>query len=212
MFALAVSGFAVALFSLAPAFRLSTLDVREGMAEGARGTAGKAWTRIGSKLVVLELTTAMVLLVGAGLLGKSFYRLLQVGAGFETKHLVTMRVSAPMTDYGKDEQALALGRKVVDQVKSLPGVTSVALAGTLPLSFNGNTEWIRFVGRAYNGEHNEVNERPVSSDFFRTLQAKLLRGRTFADSEDATKPHVVLINQSLAKKYFPGEDPIGQRI
>ncbi|HKE57708.1 MAG TPA: ABC transporter permease, partial [Pyrinomonadaceae bacterium] len=76
MFALAVAGFAAVLFSLTPALRLSTLDVREGMAEGARGTAGKAWGRIGSKLVVLELTTAMVLLVGAGLLGKSFYRLL----------------------------------------------------------------------------------------------------------------------------------------
>ena len=66
-------------------------DVREGMAEGSRGSAGKVWTRIGSKLVILELSTAMVLLVGAGLLGKSFYRLLQVGAGFETKHLITMR-------------------------------------------------------------------------------------------------------------------------
>jgi macrolide transport system ATP-binding/permease protein len=212
MFAVGVAGFAAALFSLTPAFRLSTLDVREGMAEGGRGAAGKVWTRIGSKLVVLELTTAMVLLVGAGLLGKSFYRLLQVGAGFQTKHVITMRVSGPMADYGKDEQALALGRKVVDQVKNLPGVTSVALASTLPLTFNGNTDWIRFVGRAYNGEHNEVNQRGVSSDYFATLQAKLLRGRTFTDSEDLTKPQVVVINQTLAKKYFPAEDPIGQRI
>ncbi len=211
MFALAVAGFAAALFSLTPAFRLSTLDVREGMAEGARGSAGKVWTRIGSKLVILELTTAMVLLVGAGLLGKSFYRLLQVRAGFETKHLITMRVRAPLSAYGEDEQAVALGRKVVEEVKRLPGVKSVALASTLPLSFNGNTDWIRFVGRAYNGEHNEVNQRGVSSDYFATLQAKLLRGRTFTDSEDATKPKVVVINQTFAKKYFPGEDPIGQR-
>ncbi len=212
IFALALAGFAAALFSLTPALRLSSLDVGEGMAEGGRGAAGKVWTRIGSKLVVLELTTAMVLLVGAGLLGKSLYRLLQVGTGFETKHLITMRVSAPHTVYSKDEEALALGRKVVDQIRTLPGVTSVALATTLPLSFNGNTAWIRFVGRAYNGEHNEVNERPVSSDYFTTLQAKLLRGRTFTDSEDESKPQVVIINQTLAKKYFPGEDPIGQRI
>lgn len=211
MFVLGIAGLATALFSLTPAFRLSTLDVREGMAEGSRGSAGKVWTRIGSKLVVLELTTAMVLLVGAGLLGKSFYRLLQVGAGFETKHLITLRVRAPRSAYGKDEQAVALGRKVVDEVRSLPGVRSVALASTLPLSFNGNTTWIRFVGRAYNGEHNEVNQRGVSSDYFATLQAKLLRGRTFTDSEDGTKPKVVVINQTLAKKYFPGEDPIGQR-
>jgi predicted permease len=211
MFLLAVAGFAAALFSLTPAFRLSSLDVREGMAEGSRGSAGRVWTRIGSKLVILELTTAMVLLVGAGLLGKSFYRLLQVGAGFEPKHLITMTIAAPGT-YAKAEDAVRLGQKVVGQVKSLPGVKAVALTSTLPLSFNGNTDWIRFVGRNYNGEHNEANQRIVSSDYFATLQAKLLRGRPFTDSEDATKPKVVVINQALAKKYFPGEDPIGQRI
>lgn len=211
MFAVGVAAFAAALFSLTPACRISNLDVREGMAEGARGSAGKVWTRIGSKLVVLELTTAMVLLVGAGLLAKSFYRLLQVGANFETKNLITMRVRAPVSAYGADPQALALQRKVVDEIKRLPGVTSVALVDTLPLNFNGNTDWIRFVGRPYNGEHNEVNQRAVSSDYFTTLQARLLRGRTFTDAEDLSKPRVVVINQALAKKCFPGEDPIGQR-
>jgi predicted permease len=181
------------------------------MAEGSRGSAGKVWTRIGSKLVIIELTTAMVLLVGAGLLGKSLYRLQQVEAGFETSHLITMRVIAPRSAYGEDAQAVALGRTVVEEVKRLPGVTSVALTSMLPLTFNGNTTWIRFVGRAYNGEHNEVNQRGVSSDYFITLQAKLLRGRTFTDSEDGTKPRVAVINQALAKKYFPGENPIGQR-
>lgn len=212
MFALALAGFAAALFALTPSLRLTTLDMRDGMAEGSRGSAGKVWTRIGSKLVVLELTTAMVLLVGAGLLGKSFYRLLQVGAGFETNHLITMSVSAPRTVYGEDEKAVALGRKVVDQIKSLPGVRSVAATSLLPLTYNGNTTWIRFAGRAFNGEHNEVNERSVSSDYFETLQARHLRGRTFTDAEDLTKPRVVVINQALANKYFPGEDPIGQRI
>jgi predicted permease len=211
MFALGIAALATALFSLTPAFRLSTLDVREGMAEGSRGSAGKVWTRIGAKLVILELTTAMVLLVGAGLLGKSFYRLLQVGAGFETKHLITMRLRAPVSAYGEDAPALALQRRVVDEIKPLPGVTSVALADILPLTFNGNTDWIRFEGRAFNGEHNEVNQRGVSSDYFATLQAKLLRGRMFTDAEDFNKPHVVVINQTLAKKFFPGEDPIGQR-
>jgi predicted permease len=211
LFALVVASFAAALFSLSPALRLATLDVREGIAEGSRGAGGKVWTRIGSKLVVLELTTAMVLLVGAGLLAKSFYRLLQVDAGFETRRLITMRVRAPLSGYGDDSQALALQRRIVTEIRSLPGVTSVALASTLPLSFNGNTDWIRFVGHAYNGEHNEVNFRGVSSDYFTTLKVKLARGRTFTDAEDLSKPQVVVINQTLAKKYFPGEDPIGQR-
>jgi macrolide transport system ATP-binding/permease protein len=212
IFAIALAAFAAALFSITPAFRLSSLDVREGMAEGGRGNAGKVWTRIGSKLVVLELTTAMVLLVAAGLLGKSFYRLLQVGVGFEPNHLITMRVGAPYSVYGEDEvKAAALGRRVVADIKTVPGVTSVALADMLPLTFNYNTDWIRFVGRDYNGEHNEVLQRGVSSDYFATLQAKLLRGRTFTDADDLNKPFVVVINQTLAKKYFPGEDPIGQR-
>jgi predicted permease len=181
------------------------------MAEGARGSAGKAWTRIGSKLVILELTTAMVLLVGAGLLAKSFHRLLQVDTNFETRNLVTMRLRAPLSTYGEDPQAVALQRKLVAEIRTLPGVSSVALADTLPVNFNGNTDWIRFVGRAYGGEHNEVNQRGVSSDYFTTLQANLLRGRMFTDAEDQSKPQVVVINQTLAKKYFPGEDPVGQR-
>ena len=147
VFALAIAGFAAVLFSLTPTFRLSALDVRDGIAEGSRGSAGRVWPRIGSKLVILELTTAMVLLVGAGLLGKSFYRFLQIDAGFETDNLITMRVTAPRSDYGKDEEALALGRKLREQIRSLPGVTSVALVDVLPLSYNGNTDWIRFVGR-----------------------------------------------------------------
>ena len=211
VFAIALAAFAAALFSITPGFRLSSLDVKEGMAEGGRGSASKVWTRIGSKLVVLELTTAMVLLVGAGLLGKSFYRLLQVGAGFEPKHLITLRVEAPRSAYGEDEKAVALGRKVVAEIKTTPGVTSVALVDVLPLTFNRNTDWIRFVDRAYNGEHNEVLQRGITSDYFATLQARLLRGRTFTDADDITKPKVVVINQALAKKYFPGEDPIGQR-
>jgi hypothetical protein len=100
---------------------------------------------------------------------------------------------------------------VVNEIKNLPGVTSVALTDLLPLTFNGNTDWVRFVGRAYNGEHNEVNQRGVSSEYFATLKANLLRGRMFTDAEDMSKPKVVVINQTLAKKYFPGEDPIGQR-
>ena len=211
MFAIVVAAFAAVLFALTPAFRLSTLDVRGGMAEGSRGSAGRVWTRIGSKLVILELTTAMVLLVGAGLLGKSFYRLLQVGAGFETKQLMTMRVVAPYSTYQEDEQAVALGRRVVNEIKSLPGVKSVALADTLPLTFNMNTTWIRFVGRPDDGKHDEVLERGVTSDYFETIQAKLLRGRTFTDSEDMSKPRVVVVNQTFAKKYFPDEDPIGRQ-
>ena len=107
---------------------------------------------------------------------------------------------------------VALAREIVRRVATLPGVQSAAVTSLLPVSFNGNTDWIRFVGRPYGGEHNEVNQRDVGADYFRTLRAKLISGRTFADSEDATKPRVVVINRALARRYFAEEDPVGKQI
>ncbi len=211
-FAGAISLLAVVVFSITPALHLSLSEMREGLAEGSRGSAGNTWRRLGSKLVVLELATAMVLLVGAGLLGESFYRMLHVDLGFQPDHLATLGIAAPDNRYGKDEQAIALGRQIVNDIASLPGVNSVALSNKLPVTGNLYTDWIRLVGRPYHGEHNEVNNRLVSAGYFRTLRAKLVRGRYFTDAEDASKPGVVVINQALAREYFPGEDPIGKKI
>jgi predicted permease len=91
-------------------------------------------------------------------------------------------------------------------------VESAAITSLVPVSCNCNTDWVRFVGKPYDGNHNEVNERDVSAGFFTTIHAKLLHGRYFADAEDGTKPMVVVINEAFAKKYFPGEDPIGKRM
>jgi macrolide transport system ATP-binding/permease protein len=212
VFAGAISVFAAALFSLPPVLRLPLAKLREGLTEGSRGYAGTVWRRFGANLVAVELAIAVVLLVGAGLLGKSFYRLLHVDIGFQPDHLATLQVALSDATYAKDEQVVAVGRQIVSRVQRLPGVESVGLTSVLPVSFNGNTTWIRLVGRPYNGEHNEVNQRDVNSDLFATLHAKLLRGRYFTDTEDASKPSVVIINQALARKYFPGEDPIGKKI
>jgi macrolide transport system ATP-binding/permease protein len=202
---------AAVLFAVTPIVRLPLTAMQEGLADGGRGSAGTLWRRFGANLVVLELTVAMVLLVGAGLLGKSFYRLLHVELGFQPDHLATLQISLPELTYAKDEQVVAIGRQIVSRAAALPGVKSAGITSVLAVSGNGNTDWIRFVGKPYNGEHNEVNQRDVSSDYFKTLQAKLIRGRFFTDEEDASKPKVTLINQALAKKYFPGEDPIGRK-
>jgi macrolide transport system ATP-binding/permease protein len=211
-FACAICLGAVILFSITPALRLPLSQIGEGLAEGGRGSAGTLWRRFGANLVTVELAVAVVLLVSAGLLGKSFYRLLHVETGFQPEHLATLSVAVSDASYPKEEQQAQLGRKIMDRVASLPGVEAVGVSTMLPVSFNGNTDWIRFVGRPYNGEHNEVNERQVSSAFFKTLKAKLARGRYFTEADDASKPLVVIINQTLAAKYFPGEDPIGKRI
>jgi len=210
-FACGLAILAAALFGIAPILRAPILDVRDGLAEGSRGSTGRMWRRFGANLVVVELAIAVVLLAGAGLLGKSFYRLMHVELGFQPDHLATLGVAVPDTMYKSDEQRVALVRRVVSRVASLPGVKAVGLTTLLPVSYNGNTDWIRIVGKPFHGEHNEVNERDVSSDYFTTLQAKLVHGRFFTDAEDASKPRVAVINETLAKQYFPEEDPIGKK-
>jgi macrolide transport system ATP-binding/permease protein len=212
IFGCGIALLAAVLFAVTPALRLSFAEMREGLGEGSRGSAGNTWRRLGSKLVVVELATAMVLLVAAGLLGQSLYRLLHVDLQFQPDHLATLMVAAPDSTYGKDPEEVALGRKIFSRILSLPGVTSAGTSSLLPVSYNGNTDWIRFVGRPYDGRHNEVNERDVSAGYFRAIGAKMLRGRNFSDAEDESKPKVAIINQALAKKYFPGEDPIGKVI
>ena len=203
---------ALIVFSITPIARLPLREIRSGLAEGGRGYAGTLWRRFGSNLVVVELAVAVVLLVSAGLLGKSLYNLLHVEVGFQTDHLATMRVALSDTTYAKETQQIDAEHKILSRIASLPGVESVGVSSVLPVSFNGNTTWIRIVGKPYSGEHNEVNQRDVSPAFFATLKARLLQGRYFTEAEDASKPRVVVINQRLARQYFPGEDPIGKKI
>jgi macrolide transport system ATP-binding/permease protein len=210
-FAAVISLLAAAIFSLTPILRLSFAEMREGLTEGGRGSAGVLWRRIGANLVVLELAIAVVLLVGAGLLGKSFYHLLHVELNFQPDHLASVQVQLPDAVYSKPEQIVAVRKEIFERVGALPGVISVSSASVLPLSGNGNTDWIRFVGRPYDGKHNEVNERDISANYFTTLKTRLVRGRFFTKDEDPAKPLVAIINQALAKQYFPGEDPIGKR-
>jgi len=210
-FAAAVSLGATALFSITPAWRSFLPDLREGLAEGGRGSAGTTWRRFGANLVVLELAIAVVLLVGAGLLGKSFYRLLHIDMGMQPAHLATLRVASPDSIGDNHAKVVALAREVIQRTSSLPGVESAAISSLLPVR-GGNTMWIRVIGHPFHGEHNEVGYREVSAGYFTTLRAKLLRGRYFNEADDASKPPVVIIDRALAEKYFPGEDPVGKRM
>lgn len=211
IFAAIVATLAALLFSVAPALRLTSPDMRQDLAEGTRGSAGTVWRRMGSKFVVLELAMAAVLLVCAGLLGKSLFLLLRVDIGIQADHLAILQVAAPTAAYGKDEQAVALKRQVTGDIANLPGVTSVAVTTDLPVTTWGDTTWFHVLGRPWHGEHLEVPERDVSANYFTTLGAKLERGRYFHEDEDGSKPRVAIINRALAKEFFAGEDPIGKQ-
>jgi predicted permease len=212
IFALVLSLLAAMLFAVVPALHFAGSEMREGLTDGGRGAAGTMWRRFGSNMVVIELTTAMVLLAGAGLLGKSFYRLLHVNAGFETDHLATLQIEGPEAGYAANDAQIQLERRVTADMAGIPGVKSAGVTNSLPMTFNGPLMWFSIVGRPDHDEHNEVNQRQISAGYFATLHARLLRGRFFTEEDDATKPRVAIVNQALARKYFPGEDPVGKQI
>jgi macrolide transport system ATP-binding/permease protein len=199
-------------FAVTPLLLTSNHDPHAEMTKGGRWSAGLSWRRLGSKLVIVEFATALVLLVSAGLLAKSLYFLLHVDVGFQPDHLAAITVAALDAHYANDAQQIALGRRIVTEMSALPGVRAVALTSTLPVTCNCNTDWIRVVGKPFDGRHEDVLERDISSGYFRTVGAKLLRGRYFADAEDQSKPNVAIVNQAFVNKYFPGEDPVGRQI
>ena len=211
-FAFALALFASALFALVPMARLRFTRISEGLSEGARGSAGLAWRRFGANLVVIELATAMVLLVDAGLLGKSLYRLLHTDIGLQPDHIAMVKVNAPPEKYKTDEPQIALSREIVRRVAALPGVKSVGLTTSLPIEDGDGTTTFLYVGRPNNGAQKEVAIRYVSPGYMATLETILKSGRYFTEDDDLSRPRVVIINQTLAKKYFPGEDPVGKQI
>jgi predicted permease len=210
---LAVAGvavLAVALLSLLPLMQLSSEENTQALAEGSRGSAGLAWRRLGSRLVVVELAVAMVLLAGGVLLARSLYQVLRIDLGMRPDHLVMMAVNAPIS-VNDEARRIAFQRRVLERVRALPGVIAAGTTTTRPLQ-GGNTNWIRVEGRPYHGEHNEVNWRGIDEGYFDTIGARLLRGRPVLRTDEPSTPLVVVINRAFERQYFPGEDPIGHRI
>jgi macrolide transport system ATP-binding/permease protein len=211
LFAACLAALAGLLFSLTPILHFRLSRMRDGLSEGGRSSAGMLWRRMGANLVIIELATAVVLLAGAGLLAKSFYRLMHEDLGFTSGHLATVNVGEPQIGFETDAKRVAFEHAVLARAGSLPGVESAAAMDTLPVSCNCNTDWVRFVGKPYNGVHNEVNDRVVSVGLFRALHVKLKSGRFFTDADGPKSPKVVVVNQAFAQKYFPGEDAVGKR-
>jgi len=213
IFAAALVLIALLLFAVTPSLRLPFANLRSGLTMGAPGTAVTSWRNWGAKLVVLEIATTMILLTGAGLLGKSLYELLRVPMGFVPDHVAALWMFNPgsQSSYSSSDQALAMGKEIISRLQSVPGVVAVATTRSLPLTDVPSTQ-IGFVSKPALADTNEVGHQVISPGYFSVLQARLLQGRAFNEHDDKNSPWVAIINQTLSRRYFPGENPVGQQI
>ena len=212
-FTLALSLLTGIIFGLAPALQVTKLDLNAALKEGARGSAG-AGHRLRNLLAVSEIALALVLLVGAGLLVRSFLRVLDVTPGFAPANLVTMNVSANGTRYADDAKVRAFYDDVLQRVAALPGVEAAAVVSNLPLGGNKDMYGFHVEEKPLaNPEEAPSAERyVVSPDYLRAMRVPLLAGREFTERDGPTAPLVVLISESTARSVWPDEDPIGKRV
>ena len=210
-FACSISLVAALLFSVIPIAHASLAEMLDGLKEGIRGSAA-SWRRFGSSLVVTEVALAMVLMVSAGLLAKSLYVLLHVDIGFNADHVAYFQTSWAPGKYDNDQQVAALDQRIVDNIRSVPGVVSVGMSTAPPIDSAWGTASFHIVGRPNHKENNEIINRQVSPRYFATLEARLWKGRSFTPADNVSKHLVAIVNHTLAKRYFPGEDPIGKQV
>jgi predicted permease len=214
LFAAGVVVLAAFIFGLAPAAHAANPDVQSELKEGTRtASAGAAHNRLRGILAVAEVSLALILLVGAGLMTKSLYRLMSVDPGFHPDHLLTMKMDLRTQQYSQDPAILNFWQQVLDRVRALPGVESAAVGTVVPLTGNHSRTDITVEGMALPapGNYPHPDYHLVSPDYLTTLGIPLLRGRSFTAADNQNAPRVALVNAMLARRFFPNDDPIGKR-
>jgi putative ABC transport system permease protein len=213
-FTLALSVLTALIFGIAPALLASKPDLIEAIKETGQASSSRSRLKLQGLLVVSEIAVALVLLIGAGLMIRSFLRLHQVNPGFNTENALTMRIWLPASRYGSNEQQTAFFQQVIARLEGLPGVRSVGAIQDLPLKANRMVFKLDIEGRAtpQRGREYEAAYRAITPDYLRTMSIPLLGGREFGRQDDRNAPPVVIINQSMARQFWPDEDPIGERI
>ena len=203
------------LFGIAPAWQISRLDRFDALREGGRsGSAGLRRQKLRSGLVIGEVALALVLLVGAGLFLRSLASLQDVNPGFQPKGLITGSVNLPQTQYGDAAKQIAFYRAVLDRLSSLPGVSNVAAAVPVPFTGQSGSASFAIEGRPSPpgdpGPHGDIGF--VSPGYFATMKIPLKSGRAFTDQDRSNTARVALIDETLAREYWPNQDPIGKHL
>lgn len=213
-FTLAVSLLTGLLFGLVPALQASKPDLNDALKEGGRGAGGGVRAiRVRNLLVVSEIALSLVLLVGAGLLIRSFVRLQQFELGFNPENLLTMRVQLPGSKYPENKQVLNFYQQLMERLEAVPGVQSAGAISSVFLTETPNSTNFTIEGRPVpvGAESIEVPLDAVTNSYFKVMGIPLLEGREFDEHDVPTSPPVAIINQTFARRFFPNEDPIGKR-
>jgi putative ABC transport system permease protein len=203
------------LFGLVPALASAKPELTEALKEGGRGsTTGARRNRVRNALVISEVALAVVLLVGASLLLKSFARLQNVDPGFEPRNVLTMEISLPVAKYARGKPVTDFYAEMIRRVQALPGVEAASLTSILPLSGTNSDNSFAIEGRDPVQEKVFPDEeiRSVTDSYFKVLKVPLVQGRFFDERDNADTPPVVIINQAFARKWFPNQDAIGKKI
>ncbi|HUO30748.1 MAG TPA: ABC transporter permease [Bryobacteraceae bacterium] len=212
-FGIAASLLTGVLFGLAPALRASAADPNDALKESSKATSGMSRRRLAETLAMAELALAFVLAVGAGLLGRSFTRLINVDPGFDARNVLTLRTYVYGARYAKDEMQLQYYAQVLDRLRATPGIESAAMTSLLPMeSFDRCGFHIRDRHLVHNSEAPSADRYSVTPDYFHVMRIPLARGRLFTPQDTASAPRVALISEECARAEFPGRDPIGKQI
>jgi len=200
------------LFGLAPALQVSKLDLNEVLKEGARGSAGGRRKLFRNLLVIGEVALSMMLLVGSGLLLESFARLRGLDPGFRADHVLTMNLQASNGDAEHFNDRSRFFQAVLDKLAALPGVKTAGITSALPLTWDGGTSGFTPEGMPMRPEISyDANNRVVTPGYFEAMRIPLRRGRLFDARDGLNSPPVVIINETMAKTFWPNQDPVGRR-
>jgi putative ABC transport system permease protein len=202
------------VFGVAPALQASRIDLNETLKEGGRGGAGASRHRLRRALVIAEVALSLILLISAGLMMRSFLRLQQVNPGLNAENVLTLRVSLPSSKYDVPEKRQDFFRQLLERTRALPGVQSAGAISYLPLSGGG---WGRSLTVEDHpvlsvGQAPSINHCVITPDYFRAMGITLLEGRDFTDADTRDSAKVAIIDERLAREYWPNASPLGRRV
>jgi putative ABC transport system permease protein len=212
-FTFAISLVTGVLFGLAPALQLGSISITESLKEGARGSLGKKRRWLRQALVVTEVAASMLLLVAAGLLINSFWRLLQVDRGFDAQNVLAVNVVLPPARYSKSTQQVSFMGQALDRLAEIPDVRSVGLGSSLPLTGGPSTDFVIEGRPPVDPEHEPIADiEIVDAGYFQTLRVPLRQGRVFGEGDTPFSKKVMVISETMARQYWPNESPIGGQV